>query len=114
MTSLTRIILNVIEDAVILPRSAIFIDSGQTVVYRVNDDQSWEKITVDLGAVTPQEAEVKSGIRAGETFLIIAPEESAISTSIESNKEDRTSSSDGKPSFGGWGGGSKGGSRGGK
>ncbi len=115
MTSLTRIILNVIENAVILPRSAIFIDSGETVVYRVNNDQSWEKITVQLGAVTPQEAEVKSGIKPGETFLIVAPEESAISTSIESNKEEKAnSSSNGKPSFGGWGGGSKGGSRGGK
>jgi len=112
MTSLTRIILEVIENAVILPRSAIFIDGGQTVVYRVKENKGWEKIIVELGAVTPQEAEIKSGVGNGETFLIIAPEESAISTAIESVKKEESSGfSGGMPGGFGKGSGGGGGSR---
>lgn len=113
MTSLTRIILEIIENAIILPRSAIFIDGGQTVVYRVTSNNDWEKVIVDLGAVTPQEAQVKSGIESGEVFLIVAPEESAISTAIESTKKEDGSGFSGSMPTGGWGGG-KGGGRGGK
>jgi len=113
MTSLTRIILEVIENAIILPRSAIFIDEGQTVVYRVVNN-SWEKVIVNLGAVTPQEAQIKSGVSNGETFLIVAPEESAISTAIESAKKEDSSGFSGGMPQGSWGGGGKGGGRGGK
>ena len=113
MTSLTRIILEVIEGAIILPRSAIFIDEGQTVVYRVVNN-SWEKVIVNLGAVTPQEAQIKSGVSNGETFLIVAPEEGAISTAIESAKKEDSSGFSGGMPQGSWGGGGKGGGRGGK
>lgn len=61
-----------LTDAIVLPRQAIFASGEVTTVF-VLEGESLVKRTVDLGVMSPTQAEVISGIEAGESVSLIAP-----------------------------------------
>ena len=58
------------EDALFAPRSAVFIDGGETYVYVVADGLSREKREVELGIITDYGVEIKSGVEEGEVLYV--------------------------------------------
>jgi len=64
--------LEQVEDALVVPRQAIFERDGQKVVYRRAGD-GWEPVPVTLGAVGLGRVVVESGISEGDEVALAAP-----------------------------------------
>lgn len=72
MTVLMEIPVAQAQEAVSVPISAVFKDGTEDVVYVVNGD-STEKRPVVVGVSDLQYAEIKSGVKEGESILLVEP-----------------------------------------
>ncbi len=74
MTVLMDIPVAQVENAVAVPISAVFNDaaSGSNIVYVLKGEQTSER-KVEVGVSDLQFAEIKSGLEAGESILVIRP-----------------------------------------
>ncbi|MBV8761081.1 MAG: efflux RND transporter periplasmic adaptor subunit [Deltaproteobacteria bacterium] len=64
------------QDAVVVPRQAVFDRDGKTVVYRRKAD-SFEPVPVELGAATSGRVVIKTGLNPGDTIALRDPTQSA-------------------------------------
>ena len=64
-----RIVTEQRENRVLVPRVALVSDKGEDVVYVVRDDVA-ERVAVDLGLSDDEQAEVISGIEAGDLIVV--------------------------------------------
>jgi len=61
------------EDALVIPRQAVFDADGQTVVYRQVDGGAFEPVEVTLGAGTPGRVVVEQGLEPGDRIALRDP-----------------------------------------
>lgn len=64
------------EDAIVVPRQAVFDRDGKTVVYREKGDR-FEPVTVELGAATSGRVVIKTGLAPGDVIALRDPTQSA-------------------------------------
>ena len=64
------------EDAIVVPRQAVFDRDGKTIVYRQKGD-SFEPVPVELGAATSGRVVIKTGLEPGAVIALRDPTQSA-------------------------------------
>ncbi|HSN28104.1 MAG TPA: hypothetical protein VLT45_17575, partial [Kofleriaceae bacterium] len=64
------------EDAVAVPRQAVFDRDGKTVVYRQKAD-GFEPVPVELGAATSGRVVIKTGLEADDVIALRDPTQAA-------------------------------------
>jgi len=64
------------EDAVVVPRQAVFDRDGKTIVYRQKGD-TFEPVPVELGAATSGRVVIKTGLQPGAVIALRDPTQSA-------------------------------------
>ena len=64
------------EDAVVVPRQAVFDRDGKTIVYRQKAD-AFEPVPVELGAATSGRVVIKTGLSPGAVIALRDPTQSA-------------------------------------
>lgn len=72
LTGSAEIVLATERDAVVLPRSAIFEEAGDQVVY-VAAGQGWARRKVELGLASFTAAAIRSGVQKGEKVALQRP-----------------------------------------
>ena len=60
-------------DAIVVPRSAVFDDDGDTVVYRKRGPDDFEAVEVELGMASAGRVVVESGIEPGDELALRDP-----------------------------------------
>jgi multidrug efflux pump subunit AcrA (membrane-fusion protein) len=64
------------EDAIVVPRQAVFDRDGKTIVYRQKGD-GFEPVPVELGAATSGRVVIKTGLQPGAVIALRDPTQSA-------------------------------------
>ena len=111
MSAKTEILVDRLTNVLTVPLQAIFTGGGETYVY-VGDAARYEKRPVEVGLSSSTQAEVKSGLTAGEHVLLSRPKDAAAdSDSSQRAKKDDKDAKESKDKNGGSGGTGGGGGR---
>lgn len=89
-----ELLLEDLEDALVVPRQAVFERDGRPVVYRRRGD-GFEAAAVTLGTATPGEVVVTAGLQAGDVVALADPTAADAVTGAEEGAE----TSDGPPAL---------------
>jgi len=76
MTTDNRILLNNLQEAVKIPREAIYADSGKTFVYFRKEGKTWKK-EIEPGVENEEEVVIASGLSEKDKILVAEPEDAA-------------------------------------
>lgn len=64
------IAISEIADALVIPIEALFDEGGKSYVYVVGSDNKLKKTQVTVGTLTDTQAQIKSGVKEGETVAL--------------------------------------------
>ncbi len=87
MSSKVDILVQHVNDVIAVPLQAVFSSGGRTYAY-VGNSEHYERRDITVGQTNSTKAEVKTGLKAGETVLLSRPKDAPADQPLDPDKKE--------------------------